>query len=118
MGIVDVTLVLKKNAFQSMLLGVLIGIGSLIYYIGFVQVPQLLWNQERNIRMMMTQEQIDRMEMEKGHMQAYADEGHPNSYQRRQLLNLPGEIAMKKNVYSTLESAKYPDVLVSGPRGQ
>lgn len=124
MGFIDLTLELKKNGWQAVGIIMLGVIGVLIYQIGYVKIPQMqsdikqtMWNQERGIRMMLTQEQIDRLEMEFKHMQGYKTAGFTNEYQRQQYENLPKIIQEKKYIYLTLEKAKYDDPLISGARG-
>lgn len=119
MGIVDITLVVKKNLFHALLILSLTSIVWLIYYIGFVKMPEMFWGSERNMRLMMTQEQIDRLEMEWKHMRGYKNSrsGFLTDYQREQYEDLQIVIKEKKDLYWVLESAVYPDPLVSGSRG-
>lgn len=124
MGFIDLTLELKKNGWQAVGVIMLCVIGYLIYQIGYVKIPQMqkeiqhtLWNQERTIRMMLTQEQIDRLEMEYKHMQGYEARGFITEYQKQQYNELPKVIEEKKYIYLTLEKAKFDDPLVSGARG-
>ena len=124
MSLFDITLELKKNGWQAVGVAMLCVIGYLIYQIGYIKMPEMqaeiqmtLWKQERGIRMMLTQEQIDRLEMELNHMQAYKSIGFTTEYQKLQYENLPKIIQEKKYIYLSLEKADYDDPLVSGARG-
>lgn len=77
---------------------------------------KLVYEMTRQILVSQIDVEMNRLNMEEGHMIAYKESGHANSFQLRRLEQIPQEKNILKDKRIIIERAQFPEPLISVAR--